>query len=563
MGGNAGEARLDVVAIGRDEITASVNKVNAELDAMRAKLRQFESAQTSSTAASKASTAAVTNFGDKLGNLKDSAKPVNQVRETFENLRSNAVFVVGAVTGIGAALVGLVKELLAAGTAMQELRDRAKEFAEAGKAVADAAEALRAALGQQADKTRQAYEAGVEKAQDLRQEIDLLDEAYGDQIKTILEVIAVQQKFALVIDPTQRLAYAKQLDTAEREAIRLTNERAKKAKEVADFEGLAAQYIREQNIEAAKAIAVRVLPGAALFLGDKTKAGTKAGTPTPTPTPPRGGGRKTDADDVAKRMYEAQRAQLDELATLEHQNTVGAWEEKRKLALAEQSEERARVEQRLGWIHEQRAAEEERLASIAAWEKDLAQERKDYDEAQTKDFESRITSFTGALETFGNAVDTKIPGAQKMFGDLARVWQGVDKSSKGLASGVVGSIDAILSSGAEWFKSEKEKTLFLAGKEAALAVAMAFINPAEAASHGVASAMLFALAGSGGGGGARSGGAASGGPRAEQSRDGGAGGGTTILQFNQLLTDKQTIQYAVDEAARGGRGTGYSRRAGV
>ena len=57
--GNAGEARLDVLQVGKDELTAAVNTVNATLDAMRAKLAQYEKSQRETTTASQAATKAI------------------------------------------------------------------------------------------------------------------------------------------------------------------------------------------------------------------------------------------------------------------------------------------------------------------------------------------------------------------------------------------------------------------------------------------------------------------------------------------------------------------------
>lgn len=622
--GNAGDVRLDVVALARDEMTAAVNRVNGELDAMKAKLAGYEKSQRATAAAANDNAAAAANVADKVKDLAkagdEALGPFNKVKELASKVASNWLFVKDAVGGV----IDVLKDVneLRFNSVMRELRaldktvdSLAGTFVKASLAAEDMRKKVGGAqlAALQADLRKAQIEGDIVGAGQIAGQIAGLrggaeaqgyrDEAKkaradaaaseskrlaatsqlakvskrADEIQRMLDAgYGLQQAVGGGGGPTREQLQRELNGTAEVPGLNAQRMRLIQEALPTGLAERAAEYAKQLDLAAdateratkAEELNALIEAGRASTAAELVKLKREAASVNDGFGGGGGGGggggqrSKSDAEEMKKRMVEAQRAQLDELAALEHQNTVGAWEEKRKLALAEQAEERARVDQRLAWIHEQKAAEEERLASIAAWEKELADERKAYDEAGQKEFEGMIGSFTDAINTFGDAVDAKIPGAKQAFADIAKVWQGIDKSSKGLASGVIGSIDAILSSGAEWFKSEKEKTLFLAGKEAALAVAMAFINPAEAASHGVASAMLFALAGAGGGGSRGAGGGASKAPRGEQSRDTG-GGGTTILNFNQLITDKQTIQYAVDEAARGGRGSGYSRRSGV
>lgn len=624
--GNAGEARLDVVALGRDEITASVNKVNAELDAMRAKLATYEKSQQATTAASAASAAATANVAEKVKDLtkagEEALGPFNKVKELASKVASNWLFVKDAVAGV----IGALRDLneLRFNSVMTELRaldktvDRlAGTFVKAALSAEDMRKKIGGAqlAALQADLRKAQIEGDIVGAGQIAGQIaglrggaeaqgyrDEAKKARADAAASESKRLAAANKLAEVSKRADEIQKMLDAGYGQQQAVGggggpSREQLQRELNGTADVPGLNAQRMRliqealptglaERATEYAKQLDLAadateratkaeelgalIEAGRASTAAELVRLKREAAAVDEGFAGGRGGGggqrSKSDAVEMGKRMAESQRAQLDELAALEHAHTISAWEEKRKIALAEQDEERARVEQRVAWIEEQRAAEQKRIADVAAWEKELAEERKAYDEQQGKEFANRITSFTDALETFGDAVDVKIPGAQKMFGNLARVWQGIDKSSKGLATGVIGSIDAIVSAGAEWFKSEKEKTLFLAGKEAALAVALAFVNPAEAASHGVASAMLFALAGKGGGGGgggARGGSSSSGGSSSASDGGGAGGGGTVQFVFNQLLADKQTVAAGVREAQRATRGSGYAERRGA
>lgn len=272
--GNAGEARLDVVALGRDEMSAAVNQVNAELDAMKAKLRQFEAANASSTATTKAAATSVGGLGGKLESLKESVKPIDKVRGTVENLRSNMLMVVGAATAIGGALIELVTYLENAGSAMQDLKDRAKEFGEGRDAMTAGIDMMREKLGIAKTKTEDLYNAAVVGASAARLEVDTLDRAFGEQQRKIGEAVNrlqdVQRAYGdTAVGMGMQLELNKEIDAAQREALKLLNDRAKKSAEIAEFERLSLEYIKGQNVEILKQATERVLPGASLFLSGK------------------------------------------------------------------------------------------------------------------------------------------------------------------------------------------------------------------------------------------------------------------------------------------------------
>ena len=556
-------------------------------------------ADTTEGMAGKAETAKDAHLGMVEG-VKEGIKPLNQTRELIEQVRGNFNLIEGVVIAVGAGFMALWEVLSKSRipAVVEEARKAVESFDRLGKATGDLLRTARdtsVGLGELRGQLYQVAAANAEAAGDsaraewlmAKSGIEATTKAVEDQQKAIDDTFSTTKKL---------YGAHTEVTTALRDAAAVQDQLTQKMKEA---EAISSPAKREKAIAALAepmgqvALRVGILRGQEAMLSseiDKGNAsyalrtqvleemnkrladqeaianGSKIVLDETTVTPNRGGGggAKSDADEMAKRMAESQTQIMNELAALERQNVVDLWEFKRKKELAEQEEQAARVAQRVAWIEEERAAEFKRLDDVAKWEKELADERKEYDSQQKEIFAGRVRGFTDVINTFGDAVETKLPGAKKQFADLTRIWSGIEKSSKGLASGIIGSIDSILTSGAEWFKSEKDKTLFLAGKEAALAVATAFINPGEAASHGVASAMLFALAGRGGGGAA----SASGGARGAShgGSDGsaqGGGGGTTILNFNTLTTDKQSVDRAVQEAAWGGRNTGYRSRRGA
>ena len=178
--GNAGEARLDVVALGRDEMTAAVNKVNAELDAMKAKLRSFEAAQGSVTSAAKASTGSVGGFGAALGRIKEGVSPVDKVRGVFENLKANVLGFPMAIGGMVAGLVTLVQTLTDAGSAAERLRERSDDYAKALATISDEIDRLRVLNGKETEaeqKRTKEQQKVQDAAADLNDKISTLSDA--------------------------------------------------------------------------------------------------------------------------------------------------------------------------------------------------------------------------------------------------------------------------------------------------------------------------------------------------------------------------------------------------
>ena len=89
---NAGSVELDLVAVGKDQVSAMLRTLEANVRKTAQEMGQ-------------AGTAAK-GFGDKVDDVKKSIAPMNKLKETFNQVRENAFFVVGAVAGV---VVGLGK----------------------------------------------------------------------------------------------------------------------------------------------------------------------------------------------------------------------------------------------------------------------------------------------------------------------------------------------------------------------------------------------------------------------------------------------------------------------
>jgi methyl-accepting chemotaxis protein len=229
---NAGRVELDLVAIARDQVSATLREING-------KLRETKGEMDKAAGANQSLNASTKKLGD---NMREGAKPLNNMREGFENLRSNGLFLVSAITAVGGVLVGLVKHLSEAGTAQGELNARTKEFGEAGDDMQRAIESLRDKLGQMGDKTREAFDKGTIAASEMRLKLDLTDEAMGDAAVKAQKLRYEWETF----DKYQfagsgmedRAVKANAVERAERRVLDLANERRALAGKIAEFENL-------------------------------------------------------------------------------------------------------------------------------------------------------------------------------------------------------------------------------------------------------------------------------------------------------------------------------------
>ena len=95
-----------------------------------------------------------------------------------------------------------------------------------------------------------------------------------------------------------------------------------------------------------------------------------------------------------------------------------------------------------------------------------------------------------------NAIAQNIQGAAQT---LNKFGQASGDSAKQVALGVQAGLQVVGPAVAAFVEGTKEKALIMGAFEAAMAVATAFTNPPEAIGHGIAAAMMFAIAGMAGG----------------------------------------------------------------
>lgn len=571
--GNAGEARLDVVAQGRDEVTAVMNKVSGELDQLKSKLAAYEKAQRGTTEASKESTNVISGLTAKMAALKESAAPVNKVREAFENLKSNAGFALGAIGGLVGGLISGLSDLVLS------LSDNAQAIEKWTQVSAN-------------------MEAGLKKSRDLIADVNrLLGEApptametmlgrMHDRLTEVAEAIAIGEKgIAAFKDQLERAtAFAPVMGIATSEAYQsIRDEQEKLNKLKADQLKLDAK-----NVELAEEQAQLTREQVALILWLRgTPQSTKKDEKAVDVANPFSG----ESADVEMRNMQAAFIKAFNDATkgkgggrgARAQTTqegidavlgTGKWAEKEanpalgnlvEAGLAEMSGIDAFIARLNARVAESAKLREEAAGKVKIT---LLDDKIADEEAE------RINKITDAISRLGETVGEVSPELGAMFERLASTWSGIGSQwdsikdkSKALAGGVVGSVDAIATASAAWFKDEKERTRFLAAKEALLAIPLWFIDPAQAAAKTAASIGLFALAG--GGGGARGGGG--GGARAAGggSLSGGnasSGGGVqvnNIHNYQMGFGDRQTMIDAQRQGERRARGTGIGASVGV
>lgn len=91
-------------------VTSGSVNITVRVDGVGQAPKKVDEASSSLTKLDKAgaqASSSVSTLRDKMGALKSAAAPANTVRETFENLRSNALFLVGAIAGLASGLVAL------------------------------------------------------------------------------------------------------------------------------------------------------------------------------------------------------------------------------------------------------------------------------------------------------------------------------------------------------------------------------------------------------------------------------------------------------------------------
>lgn len=156
--------RVEVSGSG-DQATRAVKGVREEID----KTTRSSGLLADSTGAVK----------ERIGGLKSSVGGLNAVREGFENLRSNAGFVIGTVTALGGVLIGVVSEIANFVTGGNEASKALEEW---GKRQADFNAALEKGWSALDKFTRSPVEAALSDVNvQLRTAESLLKAIRGDE----------------------------------------------------------------------------------------------------------------------------------------------------------------------------------------------------------------------------------------------------------------------------------------------------------------------------------------------------------------------------------------------
>ena len=636
------EVRLDVVALGKDELSAVVNQTNAKIDELSKKLAAYEKGARATTDASKGATSAVGAMGDKMAALAKAGDsvigPFNKVKELVGKVSSNWLFLKDVASGVIDVLASFNE--LKFGGVMAQLReldtivDRlAGTFAEAAKAASDMrTKAQGAAMaGLQAQLREAQLKGDYARAGEIAGAIAMTTggQAAGkyreDASKTLSDagrleaqrtaaamqlakvdarITDIQGKLGTSYGQGKALGGPGGGETqeelrrllsgtsetpgllAERERLRIestqTSVMTDAAKASSALLGAADAMARTAKLEESQARydassaetrdALAQLNRSRNQLRDTDGGGGGGGG---------GGGRRAEkeqsrpaAGDVDPELEATlQRAAAEREADTERLTAVqllhkygrDAWEDAKRRDAQAHEEARKRLEARLEWMREVREAEEGRIEWNEQGEKDLAAEREKIKDDEIAKIGASLDIVSESLNHFTEAIGRGMPEAIELFQDISNVWAKTEANSKGLATGIVGSIDAILSYSARWFKDQKDQARFLGLKELLLAIPLFFENPPLAVAKTAAGLGLLALSGGGGGapgGGGRGGGASA--PRATSGSGGGRGdGGTTIINLSTLVSDRQSVDQGVRDANRYSRGNGYERRRGT
>lgn len=584
--GNAGEARLDVVALGRDEITAAVNKVNGELDKMREKLALYEKAQRGTADGAKVATAGAKNVGSGIDELKGKLAGLNKGREVFENLRSNFMFVGGAIATAVVALGGWIDKLFEANSAAKwwrehqaDVRSNAEQIA---KIIADLGELYRPDKGPLEGLIGRDVE---EKLHRLRDDLVMAKKAAaevasvgklatmfgaedGNRVRDIIG--------AMVGKIDEAGASAKELKTLQDEITRLTRLERDYREEAANAVERQEREVRDLMQAEYERLAQNAIDrgtGGAATGADLEASLTRAGAEAPGRAEEAKRQREQRVRD-AWREVERQREAGARAARARKDAEDAASRQEMAFLMAEDYENRERVrrdeaaEAEAALAAQRDAAEASRLDMAFL----LAEQHEHFLEQLRRESEA-VDELAASLLRLGDIVGNALPenwatmanSIARAAAELAKMTDEDNRAEYGLAK--LGA--AVFKFAAAEAKTARERFAYKAAESAAEAAsAAARLDFWGMGAHLFAMGLWGVAAVRAGGGGSAGGGAGArsmggGGRTSGTSSEGGAGGGTTIYNFNQLMTDGQSVTRSIREHERSARNNGYSARAGV
>jgi len=535
---NAGRVELDLVAVGKDQVSAMLRGLDAQAKKTAAELKK--TGESAEEAGSK-----VSALG-KADALKAAAGPVNKLREVFENLRGNAGFVLSAIASgaalAGAAIEALTGDLFKGSVAMREWETTRGSMADGMKKTTAIAAELRAELDKLQGKTANTLDIKTDQANERLTEINrqlAVGEKATKEWRESLEMMRLSPAFVFAAESfaEEQKRNAADLVSLKKQQLELNN--------------LNLEAERERTVESLRQVAALQ----AYLRGDKPAAANTDAAANlkvdPTLVPgyvapgsgkPRGGGRSGSRPQADKRTLAeilAGPTGNDDLSkALEgfDANPLDAWIEKAN----KQAEESAKIFEKIGGDKKNNFASALSDTELAA-------------RAASEAFD--------LLATSGANLDAVLPGLSGAFAQISDIWAATDGSAKSMAQGVLGSVDAIANAGAAWLKDEKARTRFLGAKELLLAAPLWFIDPAQAAVKTATGIGLLALGGGGGagaGGGARSSSGGSAGYMPDRTTGGGPSG-PMIVNISTFASDPHTMQRMIAQSRRGTAGTGISQ----
>lgn len=522
---NAGRVELDVVAIARDQVTATMREVNKSLEATKKKAEE-------AAGGTKGLREGVLSM---TSGVKESIKPMNALREGFEQVRSNGLFVVSAVATIGTALVGLASELFRSSSAFSELNDRAKEFAEGRSALEKGIEALKAKLGIVKDSFGDVYEDAIKGAGLAFNQLGTLIAASAEKTAEAIEIqTELDRKLGLTMEA--RVYLEGKLKLAKDAQIPLVEQIRKVAGETAEFERLKLEYLKQQSTEMFR----QLVPAYALASYVQGFKPTAKDPSSPNPRPP--GGPRPPA------------RRENEIAFL----------------LAEDFENRERVRKEREASEEKMREAEEAVSEIRAARRgpSTRELRLQHLEAEKQRVDELAESYRRFADGVREAFESAVPGLGGVVDRLAEVavqMGAVDDANKRAALGTSGTISAIMDVAAANADTAQEAFVYKGAGEVAAGLGSlaigdgkgAALHFASAAAYGVAAAMAGGSGGGGGRGGAGAGSSSQGGPSALD-RGGNGGGPTTVIYQVDLKpgTDPQSVVRGLRQTELSARNTG-------
>ena len=172
---NAGRVELDLVAVGKDEVSAMLRKVEAQA-------RQIATGM-------KEAGASTGNLGEQLAGLKERASGVDKVRNAFESLRSNVFFVTSTFAALGGVIIEVVDSLFTGTEAMQKWEATQEGMADGLKKTRDLLADLDEFLGKGPTKWDTMYGRVNERLNEIREGIATGEVAIA-QTKARMEALA-------------------------------------------------------------------------------------------------------------------------------------------------------------------------------------------------------------------------------------------------------------------------------------------------------------------------------------------------------------------------------------